>query len=229
MTATVAPVAKSGGRGASTGRAKPVGSSARTASRGRAAKTTSQKAHPPLPSKPLTRSSYPPKVPLGPIEDVLPLIVQDDDSIDTLMLRGAEPGEDGSAGAYTAKDCEYICQCLLKNTSITDLNFSFNEIGDDGAAAVANLLSRNEHPPISRLALNMCGVGNAGFRALMNALEGNQTVEVLEVTGNRIDDDGARSLVQLLKKNRRIKHVAYSLNPISGTVQEELGRELMIR
>eukprot|EP00435_Cladocopium_sp_Y103_P037973 s1644_g10.t1 len=99
---------------------------------------------------------WPPKVAMGPCEDILPQIEADDDNLDTLMLPApgllGEAGEasTGSVPSYGAEEMEYVCRCLRRNTSVTQLNASMNRIGDAGARHVAALLAETPQLPLAR-------------------------------------------------------------------------------
>lgn len=182
---------------------------------------------------------WPPKVQLGPIDDVLPLIADNDDSIDTLMLRApAADDQEESSGVIGPAEFEYVCACLRNSTNVTHLNASFNAIGDDGAAHLAQLLRTiptdknarmKPHLDLMRVSLNSCGIGAVGIVTLAEALLENRCVQTLELMDNNIDDVGGRALLDMLKKNRALKNLVLSLNPISEELQADIDKQLMIR
>eukprot|EP00439_Symbiodinium_sp_Y106_P063493 s1977_g9.t2 len=170
---------------------------------------------------------WPPKVPMGPIEDILPLIAEDDESLDTLMLPcpGLLDGESEGV-AFGPKEIEYVCTCLEKNTTVTHLNVSMSPIGDAGAAHIAALLEKGK--PIARLSLNSCGIGSEGAKALSESLCGSDVI-VVELTSNRIDDTGGKALLEAVQKNKKLKELKLSFNSISQELEAELDKILMLR
>mmetsp|Transcript_65617 Transcript_65617/g.211724 ORF Transcript_65617/g.211724 Transcript_65617/m.211724 type:complete len:198 (-) Transcript_65617:123-716(-) len=173
-------------------------------------------------------AAWPPKVPMGPIEDVLPMIEANDEDIDMLMLRSLEAGMDAE-GTFGPKEIEYVCECLQKNSMLTHLNASFNPVGDSGVEHIAKLLSNGGAKGLMRLELNCCGVGSAGAIALAEVLTDNKTMQVVELMNNSIDDEGGKALLEMLKKNRKLKQLQVSLNQISAELQAQIDKQLLIR
>lgn len=169
---------------------------------------------------------WPPKVPMGPIEDILPLIAEDDESLDTLML--PSPGLlDGAEGvAFRPEEIEYVCTCLEKNTSVTHLNVSMSPIGDAGAAHIATLLEKRTS--IARLSLNSCGIGSEGAIALAESLSRSDVI-VVELTSNRIDDAGGKALLEAVLQNKKLKELKLSFNCLSQELEAEMDKVLMLR
>lgn len=179
---------------------------------------------------PAAPKEWPPRVPFGSIEDVLPLIAADDDSFDTLMLGPPQAQEGGSAAlCFGPDECEYMCGCLRKNTTVTHLNVSFHAVGDRGAAHIAELIGNAQGPRLSRLELNSCDIGGAGAVALAEALIASQSLQVVELMSNRIDDEGGQALLEMLKKNRHVKQLSVSFNHISEGLQEQIDKQLLMR
>ncbi|CAE7240560.1 Nod1 [Symbiodinium natans] len=177
-----------------------------------------------------TPRPWPPKVPMGPIEDVLPLIADDDESLDTLIL--PPPGLlDGVDLHFGPEEMEYVCQCLEKNTTVTQLNASMSAIGDAGAKHIAALLDKDDKGTkgtIARLSLNGCGIGSEGARALADGLA-RSDVMVVELTSNRIDDAGGKALLEALRQNKKLRELKLSFNPISQEIEAEIERALLLR
>eukprot|EP00930_Biecheleria_cincta_P067590 TRINITY_DN54297_c0_g1_i1.p1 TRINITY_DN54297_c0_g1~~TRINITY_DN54297_c0_g1_i1.p1 ORF type:complete len:237 (+),score=63.51 TRINITY_DN54297_c0_g1_i1:59-712(+) len=176
---------------------------------------------------------WPPKVPMGPMDDVLPMIEQDDDCLDTLMLPSPDMITEADAAAKTTafgpEEIEYICKCLEKNSSVTQLNVSFNPLGDLGAAHVASLLSASTKLALVRLSLNSCGIGADGACALAEALASHGSVEVVELMNNKIDDRGGEALLAVLNKNKRLKQLMLSFNQVSEELESRIDKALLMR
>ncbi|CAK9096268.1 Nucleotide-binding oligomerization domain-containing protein 1 (Caspase recruitment domain-containing protein 4) [Durusdinium trenchii] len=178
---------------------------------------------------------WPPKVPLGTIEDILPLIQADDDSLDSLMLPAPGLlGDDVPISPFGPAEMEYVCQCLRKNSSVTHLNASMNPIGDQGAKCVSEMLrctgaGAGAPLPLARLSLNGCGIGAVGARALAEALETASELIVVELVNNEMGEDGGQALLEAVKRNKHLKEVKVSLNSISAETEAEIEKTLMLR
>ena len=171
---------------------------------------------------------WPPKVPLGPIEDILPLIEADDESLDSLMLPSPGLlGEDVPIPIFGPEEMTYVCQCLRKNSSVTHLNASMNLICDEGAKEVAQMLETSGLP-LMRLSLNGCGIGEQGAKALAEALATSKVV-VVELMNNEIGEAGGQALLEAVKKNKHLKEVKLSFNSISQETEAQIEKTLMMR
>lgn len=100
-----------------------------------------------------------------------------------------------------------------------------NPIGDLGAKHLADLLA--QRPPLARLALNGCGIGLPGARALAEALPQSR-LEVLELMQNGIPDEGGQALLEAIPLSR-LSELQLSMNPISPDTAQQLERALMLR
>eukprot|EP00927_Polykrikos_kofoidii_P078500 TRINITY_DN75316_c0_g1_i1.p2 TRINITY_DN75316_c0_g1~~TRINITY_DN75316_c0_g1_i1.p2 ORF type:complete len:232 (-),score=51.33 TRINITY_DN75316_c0_g1_i1:37-681(-) len=211
-------------------KAKRSASGSRSASAGRRSGTVPKKAASPAVQAPAAAPppprQWPPQVPLGPIADILPMLAADDDDIDSVMLRG--PSEE-EPRMYSPEDVEYICGCLQSNTTVTDLNFSFNPLGDIGAAHVATLLESAPKLPLVRLSLNNCSIGASGTKALAAALGQRKGIDMVQINSNEVGDEGGAALVDMLKQNKGIKQLVLAMCCISEEVQSQIDRELMMR
>ena len=68
--------------------------------------------------------------------------------------------------------CSALGRALAANTTLGVLDVSMNQsIGDLGVTLVADGLRHNRRSGIRTLALNMCAVGNVGFRSLLVAIK----------------------------------------------------------
>eukprot|EP00434_Breviolum_minutum_P018288 symbB.v1.2.016134.t2/scaffold1221.1/size130907/10 len=109
--------------------------------------------------------------------------------------------------SYGAEEMEYVCQCLQKNTSVTQLNASMNLIGDVGAKHVASMLSQSPKLPLARLSLNGCGIGAEGGKALAEALASHSDLMIVELMNNNLGEEGGQALLKALERNKRLKEV----------------------
>lgn len=108
-----------------------------------------------------------------------------------LKLQGNEIGPVGA---------KFLVEGLAKNqsTALEDLDLSYNAIGFEGAADIAQALTKN-----SKLThLNLCGngIGSGGCRKIAEALKYNLSLRELTLTNNQIENAGAFSLAMALGK-----------------------------
>jgi Ran GTPase-activating protein (RanGAP) involved in mRNA processing and transport len=64
---------------------------------------------------------------------------------------------------------------------ITDLDLRFNPIGNKGASLLARSMGKNAIPNLTHLSLYSCDIGDAGFIALVSALEQNTSLLQLDL------------------------------------------------
>lgn len=78
---------------------------------------------------------------------------------------------------------------------------SQNDMGDDGAIAVASMLRHNRR--LLRVDLGTNGIGDAGASAIAQALERNAhaQLQMLGLSWNKLNDDGAAALAQMLRRS----------------------------
>jgi len=94
---------------------------------------------------------------------------------------------------------EMFCQALRVNTYISDLNFRFTSMGDEGANSLAQVLRDNTS--LSSLDLSDNSIGDKGANSLAQALKGNTSLSSLYLYGNLIGDMGESSLARALEGN----------------------------
>jgi Ran GTPase-activating protein (RanGAP) involved in mRNA processing and transport len=111
---------------------------------------------------------------------------------------------------------------IKKNNTITTLNFACNNIGIEGAIAIAGMLEKNT--TITTLDLWGNKIGDAGAKAIADALKVNNTITTLELWCNEIGDDGAKAIAGMLEKNETITKLDLWGNKIGADGVIELGR-----
>ena len=94
---------------------------------------------------------------------------------------------------------ELFCQALRVNTYISDLNFCFTSMGDEGANSLAQVLRDNTS--LSSLDLSDNCIGDKGANSFAQALEDNTSLSSLYLYGNLIGDKGESSLARALEGN----------------------------
>ena len=105
-----------------------------------------------------------------------------------------------------------IASILMQNKTVTKLNLSSNQIGDDGIKKIANALGVNN--TLQNLDVSKNGIGNQGVESLANALIVNKTLKNLNVSNNKIGDQGVESLANALKENQTLTSIDLGSNLI---------------
>jgi hypothetical protein len=93
---------------------------------------------------------------------------------------------------------------LRIDASLTDLALAGNDIGDAGAASLADSLTRNHS--LAALTLG-ARIGDKGASALAAALKVNATLTVVNLAGNLVGDAGAAAIAGALRANRTMTQV----------------------
>ncbi|CAF3090785.1 unnamed protein product [Rotaria sp. Silwood2] len=80
------------------------------------------------------------------------------------------------------------------------LYLHYNEIGEEGAKSLSQLLEKNG----TLLELNLCGnsIGDKGAQYLAQALEKNETLTKMDLGSNGISDEGAKHIAKCLQNNK---------------------------
>jgi len=91
-----------------------------------------------------------------------------------------------------------ISEVFMGKCSLQVLDLSANNIGDDGITAIAGTLSNSQ---ISELYTTRCGITFTGARSLAAGLLVNNSVRMLDVSGNPITVEGARLILQSAMDN----------------------------
>jgi len=122
--------------------------------------------------------------------------------ITLLNLNGNKIGPEG-AKALT----EHF---LAPDRALPQLNLARNQLGDQGAIAIANLLRKNT--TVTRVNLAGNNIADQGVKAITDALGDNGLVTDLDLSNNNIGIDGALALERLLQKNSTLINVNLSNN-----------------
>jgi len=138
--------------------------------------------------------------PVRPLTDALDAAASTDSELYFLKLNG------NSKALFTdrlaAPHAKAVAAALDGNTTIAELDLSYNNIDDEGVAALADALRRNR--ALLRLDLRGNDIGAAGCAALASALAdpaGSAALTDLNLNGNPIGDDGAVALADMLRVN----------------------------
>ena len=89
---------------------------------------------------------------------------------------------------------------MAAHPRIVSLDLSHNELGDDGAALLADAVLRAAAPSLTALSVAANGIRAAGAAALAASLDSNATLRYLDLGANDLGDDGARALADALAR-----------------------------
>ncbi|CAF3216544.1 unnamed protein product [Rotaria socialis] len=138
-----------------------------------------------------------------------------------------------------------IVHAIFYPITITELNLSNNEIGDIGAQYLAHALRDNKtltslifgcdyrnneeekcldidwmficdiisNETLTLLDLSGNEIGNTGAQHFATALQKNQTLTILNLESNRVQDDGMKYLAKVLENNKTLKRLDLEKNP----------------
>ena len=107
-----------------------------------------------------------------------------------------------------------IANALMGNTMLTHLVLVENRIGDEGAAALARMVSAL-NKTLAFLSLGDNAIGDAGAVALAATLSGKNKLTALDLMENEIGDVGARALAEALKSNVQLESIMIKGNLMS--------------
>ncbi|XP_065884103.1 ribonuclease inhibitor-like isoform X2 [Dysidea avara] len=93
----------------------------------------------------------------------------------------------------TAKGATCISEVFMVKCSLQVLEMKANNIGDDGITAIAGALSNSQ---ISKLYISVCDITLAGAQSLAAGLLVNNSVKILDVSGNPVTVKGACVILQ---------------------------------
>ena len=115
---------------------------------------------------------------------------------------------------------EYIRKLKENDPKLTSIDLEYNKIGDDGAQALAEMLTVNHTLTLINLRYNK--IGDDGARAVAKMLNVNHTLTSIDLRDNNIGDDGAQALAEMLKVNQALT----SINLGDNKIREMGGRAL---
>lgn len=113
----------------------------------------------------------------------------------------------------TDEGAKQLANVLAANRCLDELDVSGNKISDEGAAALAGLFSAKH--PITSLNVQNNRVGDAGVTAICAALKAQPSVPVLQFSQNNISDVGVAAIASLIKANASILEVHLGNNSIT--------------
>ena len=110
------------------------------------------------------------------------------------------------------EEANVLATALTGNTTLEVFYLNENNIGYEGANAIAQVLETNKTLKLRILGLNKNNIGDEGAKAIATALTDNTKLEALYLNENKIGDEGAKAIAQVLKTNKTLKLKILGLN-----------------
>ena len=130
-------------------------------------------------------------------------VIDNDETIEELDLSNTYIGEDGISQSSDA---------LQSNTSIKNLNLSYNKLSDNALGILCHSLSRH---PIEVLNISGNAIGDAGSAFLEAFLLSNLTLEVLTLYNCNLNDQSVLPIANGLQQNNNLRSLDLRMNHIT--------------
>ena len=101
-----------------------------------------------------------------------------------------------------------LAQALEKNTTLTSVNLSKNDIGNDGTMAIASVLEK-KNTTLTSINLSCNDIDAEAVMAIAFAIEKNTILTFINLDNDR-HDEVTRALTQSLKTNGNLKVLNFS-------------------
>ena len=124
------------------------------------------------------------------------------------------------------KEIEELKKYLEENPTVTTLNLFSNDIGPEGAKALAGVLKENK--TLTTLNLGSNNIDSEGAKALAAALEVNKTLTTLNLSDNNIGPEEAKALAEALEVNKTLTTLDLFHNNIGPEGAKELAEALKV-
>ena len=119
-----------------------------------------------------------------------------------------------------------LSQAHTVNSSLTSLDLCSNRIGDAGAKSLSHALTLNSN--LTSLSLRGNNIGDTGAESLSQALTVNSSLTDLDLRRNRIGYNGAASFSKALKRNSSLTSLDLSENSVGATGAKHLSQALKV-
>ena len=107
-----------------------------------------------------------------------------------------------------------LADCLKRHTNLQTLYLTSNNIGSDGAKALADCLKH--HTNLQTLYLYNNNIGSDGAKALADCLKHHTNLQALNLRSNHIGSDGVKALADCLKHHTNLQTLDLSSNNIGS-------------
>ncbi|CAD2215878.1 hypothetical protein AGDE_02804 [Angomonas deanei] len=116
-------------------------------------------------------------------------------------------------------------KALEKNTYLTYLDLSMNEIGSSGGECIAEVLAIPTSL-LSTLLLYGNYLGSSGVSFICDAMRGNRELKRLHLGNNNATDESCQKIGEMLKSNKSLEMLDLRLNNISVGGMKEICKGL---
>ncbi|CAF1245015.1 unnamed protein product [Didymodactylos carnosus] len=121
---------------------------------------------------------------------------------------------DLTSNEITCTGVVYLMEAILNfNSTLTEISFSNNQLGDIGVKILALYLKRYNN--LSYIDLSSNNVTDVGLYKIANMLTKNRTLIKLNLNGNQIRDPGIEKLTYEIEKNTTLKQLYLQSNRIT--------------
>jgi len=119
-----------------------------------------------------------------------------------------------------------IAEALKVNVVLTELRLGGNTIGNEGAKAIAEALKVNT--VVTELNLGLNFIGDIGAKAIAEALKVNAVLTTLGLFNNSIGNDGANAIAEALKVNAVLTILDLQINKIGDLGAKAISESLKV-
>ena len=105
-----------------------------------------------------------------------------------------------------------IALTLLKNNTLKNIDLSSNKIGNEGAKLISKALEINK--TITNINLKDNNIVIEGAKYISKALEINKTITNFKLSYNKFGKEGVKSIAKALETNKTITYIGLSVNYI---------------
>ncbi|XP_024909508.1 leucine-rich repeat-containing protein 34-like [Cynoglossus semilaevis] len=99
-----------------------------------------------------------------------------------------------------------LCKCLQSALRVTELDLKYNNITDQGALYLAELLQQ-ENPPLRSLDLMFNDILADGGEVISRSLHSNRSLLYLSLSGNKIGNRGGMQVARMLQANNTLQEL----------------------
>ncbi len=119
-----------------------------------------------------------------------------------------------------------LASALKHNTTLAELNLERSQIEKEGAEAIAEVFTSNFNTNLRSLNLNGNRIGNEGVKAILEGLKHNKTVRHLDLESNQIGSEGVKFIADELKTNKILRSLDLASNLIGNEGAEFIAEAL---
>ena len=119
-----------------------------------------------------------------------------------------------------------FCDCLMNNSTLTELNLSSNQITDEGAMRLAEAIQVNT--TLQELNISSNKITDEGAKGLGKAIQVNTTLQELNISSNKITDEGAKGLGKAIQVNTTLQELNISSNKITDEGAKILAEAIQV-